>query len=112
VSKVNKAGELRAVDRLGEGVMEEGVLDAKLVHGPTPGESQSQHSLDGGGLDNGAKSLIVVHPGALGEPWRTQRALYQSREPFALSLCSKIHLTVMKLALGGRGIKSHMLLDS
>jgi hypothetical protein len=35
VSRVNEAGGLRAVDYLGECVMEEGILDVELVHGPT-----------------------------------------------------------------------------
>jgi hypothetical protein len=46
----------------------EGVLDIELVHGPTPGDSQDQHSLDGGRLYDGAEGLIVVHPEALSEP--------------------------------------------
>jgi hypothetical protein len=48
--------------------MEEGVLDVELVHGPTPRDSQSQHSPDGGRLDGEAKGLIVVHPRALNDP--------------------------------------------
>jgi hypothetical protein len=43
--------------------VEEGVLDVELVHGPTPGDSQSQHSPDGGRLDDGTEGLVVVHPG-------------------------------------------------
>jgi hypothetical protein len=35
VRRVNKAGRLRAVDRLGECAMEESVLNVELVHGPT-----------------------------------------------------------------------------
>jgi hypothetical protein len=31
------------------------VLNVELVHGPTPGDSQSQHSPDGAGLDDGAE---------------------------------------------------------
>jgi hypothetical protein len=37
--RVNKAGGLRAVDRLIECTMEEGILDVELVHGPTLGDS-------------------------------------------------------------------------
>jgi hypothetical protein len=68
VRGVNEAGGLRVVDGLGECAMEEGVLDVELVHGPTPGDSQSQHSPDSGRLDDGAKGLVVVHLGALSEP--------------------------------------------
>jgi hypothetical protein len=59
---------LAIVDRLGEGVVEEGVLDIELVHKPTPEEGQSQHDAIGGGLNDGVESLIIVHTGALGEP--------------------------------------------
>jgi hypothetical protein len=45
-------------------------------------------------------------------PRRTQRALYLSREPSALSLCLKIYLLVMMLAPGGLGTRSHVLLDN
>jgi hypothetical protein len=68
VRRVNKANRLRVVDGLGECAVEEDVLDVELVHRPTPVESQSQHSPDDGRLDDRAKSLIVVHPGALSEP--------------------------------------------
>jgi hypothetical protein len=67
VRRVNKAGGLRAVDGLGECAVEESVLDIELVHRPTPGDSQSQHSLDGGRLDDGAEGLVVVHRRALSE---------------------------------------------
>jgi hypothetical protein len=38
------------------------------VHGPAPGDHQSQHCTDGGGLHQRAESLIIVPTGALGEP--------------------------------------------
>jgi hypothetical protein len=63
-----KSCVLRAVDRLCKCAMEEGLLDIELVHEPTLRDSQSQHSLDDGRLIDRAKGLIVVHPGALGEP--------------------------------------------
>jgi hypothetical protein len=68
VHGVNDASRLRAVDGLEECTVEEGILDVELVFGPTPGDSQSQHSLDGGKPDDGAEGLIIVHPGALSEP--------------------------------------------
>jgi hypothetical protein len=67
VRGVNEADGLRAVDGLKECAMEEGVLNVELVHGPTPGNSYSQHSLYSGRLDDGADGLIVVHPGVLSE---------------------------------------------
>jgi hypothetical protein len=87
VHRVNVAGGLRAVDGLGECAVEEGILDVELVHGLTPGDSQSQHGPDGGRLDDGVEGLVV-------------------------SLCLKIHLSVTTLPPGGRGTMSHVLLDS
>jgi hypothetical protein len=92
--------------------VEEGILDIELVHGPTPGDSQSQHSMDSGRLNDGAEGLVIVHLGALSEPQRTQQALYRFGEPSALSLYLKIHLSVTTLALEGRGTMSHVLLDN
>jgi hypothetical protein len=39
VSRVNEAGGMRAVDRLGECAVEEDFLDVELVDGPTPRDS-------------------------------------------------------------------------
>jgi hypothetical protein len=66
--RVNEADGLRAVDGLGECAMEEGVLDVELVHEPNLGDSQSQHSPDGGRLDDGAEGLVVVNLRVLSEP--------------------------------------------
>jgi hypothetical protein len=68
VRGVNEVGRLRAVHCLRECAMEEGVLDVELVHGSTSGDSQSQHSSDGGSLNDGVDGLVVVHPEALSEP--------------------------------------------
>jgi hypothetical protein len=68
VSRVNKAVELKAVDRFKERAAEEDVLDIELVHGATTRDNQSQHSSDGGRFDDGVEGLSVVHPEALGEP--------------------------------------------
>jgi hypothetical protein len=48
--------------------VKEGVLDIELVHEPTLGESQSQHSPDGSKPGDKAKGFIVVHLEALSEP--------------------------------------------
>jgi hypothetical protein len=63
VRGVNEACGLRAVDGTIECAVEESVLDVELVHGPTPGDSQSQHSPDGGRLYDETEGLVVVHPG-------------------------------------------------
>jgi hypothetical protein len=52
VSWVNEANRLGGIDRLNEGVMEEGVFDVELVHRPTPRDGQRRHSPNGGGLHN------------------------------------------------------------
>jgi hypothetical protein len=68
-----------------EGAVEEGVLNVELVHGPTPRDSQSQHSLDGGRFD-GAEGLIVVHPGALSEPPEAPTSLVPVKRAIRLEL--------------------------
>jgi hypothetical protein len=75
VRRINEANGLRAVGCLKECAVEEGVLDVEQVHGPVPGDSQSQHSPNGGRLDDGAEGLIVVHPGALSESPADPRSL-------------------------------------
>jgi hypothetical protein len=68
VSQVNEADGLRAVNRLRECAIEEGILNIELVHWPTPRDSQSQHSLDSGWLDDEVEGLIIVHSEAMSEP--------------------------------------------
>jgi hypothetical protein len=67
VHGVNEAGGLKTVDDLRECAVEEGILDVELVHKSTHGDSQRQHSPNGGMLDDGAEGLITVHPEALSE---------------------------------------------
>jgi hypothetical protein len=86
VRGVNEAGGLRAVDSLGECAVEEGVLDVELVHGPTPGDSQSQQSPDGGRLDDGAEGLVVVHPRALSEAPKDPTGLVSIKRAIRLKL--------------------------
>jgi hypothetical protein len=47
--------------------MNEGVLDVELMDHPVPVEDEGEDGADGGELDDGAKGLIIVHSGALGE---------------------------------------------
>jgi hypothetical protein len=111
VSRVNKAGWLTAINYLGECDMEEGVLDVKLVHSPTRGDIQSRHNLDGDRLDDRVEGLIIVHTGALSEPPEDPTNLVPAKRVIRLDLVLKDHLLVMMLAPGGRGTKSHVLLD-
>jgi hypothetical protein len=64
----------------------EGVLDIELVHGPTPGDSQGQHSLDGGRLYDGVEGLVVVHPEALSEPPEDPASLVPVKRAIHLEL--------------------------
>jgi hypothetical protein len=66
--------------------VEEGVLDVKFVHGPTPRERQSEHGADGGGLHHGTKSLIEVHARVLGEPLEDQMCLVHVKRIVSLKL--------------------------
>jgi hypothetical protein len=93
VSSVNEAGGLRAVDHLRECAVEEGILDVELVDGPTSGDSQSQHSPDGGRLDDGAEGLIIVHLGALGEPPEDPTSLVPVQRAIRLELVLEDPLT-------------------
>jgi hypothetical protein len=86
VRGVNEVGELRAVDGIRECAMEEGILNVELVHGPTPKDSQSQHSPDGGRLDDGVEGLIVVHPGALSEAPEDPTSLISIKRVIRLEL--------------------------
>jgi hypothetical protein len=97
VRRVNEAGGLRAVDSLGECAVEEGVLDIELVHRPTLGDSQSQHSLDGGRLDDGAEGIIVVHPRALSQLPKDPASLVLVKRAIRLEL-------VLEDPLAGDGI--------
>jgi hypothetical protein len=92
VSRVNEVSGLRAVDYLGECAMEEGILHVELVHEPTPGDSQSQHSLDGGRLYDEAKGLIVVHPRALSEPPEDPTSLVPVKRAIRLELVLEVLL--------------------
>jgi hypothetical protein len=71
----------------------EGVLDVELVHGPAPGDRQSQHSSDGGRLDDGAEGLIIVHPGALSEPLKDPTSLVPVQRAIRLELILEDPLT-------------------
>jgi hypothetical protein len=86
VHRVNRAGGLRAVDRLGECAVEEGVLDVELEHGPTLGDNQSQHSPDDGRLDDGAEGLVIVHPVVLSEPLEDPTSIIPVKRAIRLEL--------------------------
>jgi hypothetical protein len=86
VHRVNEADGLRAIDSLGECAMDKGALDVELVHGPTPGDSQSPHSPNGGRLDDRVEGLIVVHPRTLSEPPKDPTSLVPVKRAIRLEL--------------------------
>jgi hypothetical protein len=86
VCGINEASGLRAVDSLRECAVEEGILDVELVYGPTPGDTQSQHSPDGGRLDDEAEGLVIVHPGTLSEPPKDPTSLVSVKRAIRLEL--------------------------
>jgi hypothetical protein len=86
VSRVDKPNGLSAVDRLRQGVVEEGVHHIELVDQPVPRQSQSQNSPDGGRLDHQTEGLIVVNPGALGEAPEHIAGLVPLQGPVAVQL--------------------------
>jgi hypothetical protein len=110
VRGVNEASGLRAVDGLGECAMEEGVLDVELVHGPAPGDRQSQHIPDDYRLDDGAEGLIVVHSGALSEPPKDPTSLVMVKR----AICLELVLEDQNAGddIGVLGTKFHVLLHS
>jgi hypothetical protein len=64
---VHEPRRLTAVDGLGEGTVQEGVLDVELVNWPGASEGQREHHADSGRLHNRAEGLIVVDSRALSE---------------------------------------------
>jgi hypothetical protein len=89
VCGVNEVDGLRAVYGLRECTVEEGVLGIELVHGSTPEDSQSQHSPDGGRLDDRAEGLVVVHPETLSEPSDDPMSLVPVKRIISLELVLK-----------------------
>jgi hypothetical protein len=63
------------------------------VHRPTPGDSQSQHSPDGGRLHDGAESLFIGHTGALSEPPKDSTSLVPIKRAIHLKLVLEDPLT-------------------
>jgi hypothetical protein len=57
-----------------------------LVHKPALGDDQSQHGADGGGLHDGAESLIVVQVGVLGESSEDPMSLVPVQRTIRLKL--------------------------
>jgi hypothetical protein len=86
---VDKSGRLLAVDNLVESAMEEGILDVKLTDGPGARDSNVEDKPNGGGLDDGAESLIVVDAGTLEEAAKNPARLAPSQGAVGVKLVMK-----------------------
>jgi hypothetical protein len=83
---VHEPRRLTAVDGLGEGAVQEGVLDVELVNWPGASKGQREHRADGGRLHNRAEGLIVVDSGALSESSKDPASLVPLQGTIGLSL--------------------------
>jgi hypothetical protein len=86
VSRVDKPNGLSAVDRLCQGVVEEGVLHVELVDRPVPAQSESRNSPDGGRLDHRTEGFVVVDPRTLGEAPKQIAGLVPLQRPVGVQL--------------------------
>jgi hypothetical protein len=86
---VDESGRLVAVDNLVESAIEEGILDVKLTDGPGAGDGDVEDKPNGGGLDDGAKSLVVVVAGTLGETAENPARLAPSQGAVGVELVMK-----------------------
>jgi hypothetical protein len=64
---VDECGRLLAIDNLVESAIEKGILDVKLTDGLGARDGDVEDKPNGGGLDDGAESLVVVDAKKLGE---------------------------------------------
>jgi hypothetical protein len=63
------------VDGLREGVVQECILDIKLMNRPGARDGQGEHGADDGRLDHRAEGLIVVNAGSLCEAAKNPASL-------------------------------------
>jgi hypothetical protein len=81
--------------------MEECVLDIELVHMPTSEDNQSQHSLNGGMLNDGAKGLIIVHLGGTKSTPKKPMILVSVHRAICLELVLEDALVCHHIGPGG-----------
>jgi hypothetical protein len=114
MSSIDEAGGLAIVYSLCQSAVEEGNLDIELMDRPVPGEIEGEDDTDGGELDDGAKGLVVVHSGTLGEASKDPTGLVVIEGAVRGQLVAKGpgHLLVTTLVPGGRGTKSQVWLAS
>jgi hypothetical protein len=86
---VDESGRLLAVDNLVKSAIKEGILDVKLMDGPGAGDGDVEDKPNGGGLDDGAESLVVVDAGMLGEAAENPACLASSQGAIGVELVTK-----------------------
>jgi hypothetical protein len=86
---IDESRRLLAVDNLIESATEESILDIKLMDGPGAGDGDVEDKPNGGGLNDGAESLIVVDAGKLGEAVENPARLAPSQGAIIVELVTK-----------------------
>jgi hypothetical protein len=86
LSRVKEFDGLCAVNYLGQHVVEECILDIKLVGWPIPWESKGQDNVNYHGLHNRAKGLIVIDAEMMREPVKNASSLAPLECPIGLEL--------------------------
>jgi hypothetical protein len=86
---VDESGRLLGIDNLVESAIEEGILDVKLMDGLGARDGDVEDKLNGGGLDDGAESLIVVNARMRGEVAENPAHLAPSQGAVGVELVMK-----------------------
>jgi hypothetical protein len=86
VSRVSEARGLVAEDRLGEGVVEEGIFYVEVLNGSGTGDSSSEHCAKSDQFYNRAEGLIVVNSGKLSEIPKDPTGLVAIKSPVSMEL--------------------------
>jgi hypothetical protein len=88
-SGVDKASKLAGVHRLGQSVVQEGILDVQLVDRLVLGEGDGEDGPNDGELDDGAEYLVVFHSGALSETLKDSTGLVPIQGAVRLELVAE-----------------------
>jgi hypothetical protein len=86
---IDEAWRLLAVDNFIKGAMEEGILDVELSDRPRAGDREVENKANGGRLDDGAESFVVVNAGTLGVTTNNPARLAPSKGAVGVELMPK-----------------------
>lgn len=89
VGSVDETRWLDAVNCLGQGTMQEGILHIKLMNGPAAGDGEIEDGANCGWLDDGAEGLVEVNAGALRETAKYPASLVAVQTAIGMELMSK-----------------------